>query len=97
MTDPTNSNAQIAAHTLANLGFYRAIDWQQTIDGHWLARFRRRDLLVTLLLEGKRLTIAMTDRTDLTIPARFPKGATEVAQVVVDAGVSCQFRPEGIL
>lgn len=96
MTAPTNSNVALAQLKLEQLGFVQAIGWQQTIDGGQIARWRRDDLLATLLLEGRRLTIAFTDRTSFTIPCTVPVGAKRTAEALGVAGVVCQFKPEGV-
>lgn len=96
MTPPTNSNVQIAILTLERLGFALSIGWQQTLDGGKLARWRHGDLLATLLLEGRRLRIALTSATDHRVPCQVPEGAHVVAQALVDAGVVCTFKPEGV-
>jgi hypothetical protein len=94
---PTNSNALIATITLENLGFDLAITWQQTVDGGQIARWRRGDLMATLILQGKRLTVVISSATDHSIPVIVPEGARDVANALNDAGVVCQFRPEGVL
>ena len=97
MNAPTNSNAQIATITLENLGFDLAITWQQSVDGGQIARWRRGDLMATLILQGKRLTVVFSSATDHSIPAIFPEGATDVAKALNDAGVVFVAKPEGVL
>lgn len=96
MSAPTNSNALIATITLENLGFDLAITWQQTVDGGQIARWRRGDLLATLVLQGRRLTVVVSSATDHTIPAIFPEGARDVANALTDAGVVFLAMPEGV-
>ena len=96
MTPPTNSNTQVATLRLEQLGFVQAIGWQQTIDGGQIARWRRGDLLATMLLEGRRLTVALTSASDHTIPCKAPAVARDIARALVTAGVVCQFKPEGV-
>jgi hypothetical protein len=96
MTAPINSNSQIAILTLERLGFVKAIGWKPLIDGGRLARWRKDDLLATLVLEGRRLSIALTSATDHRVPCQVPTGANAVAQALNDAGVVCGFRPEGV-
>jgi hypothetical protein len=96
MTPPTNSNCLLAQLKLEQLGFVQAIGWQQTIDGGQIARWRKDDILVTMLLEGRRLTIAVTDRTSFTIPCKVPTGAKRIAEALLGTGVVCQFKPEGV-
>ena len=95
MSAPTNSNALIATITLENLGFDLAINWQKTVDGGQIARWRRGDLMITLNLQGKRLTAVFLSATDHSIPAIFPEGATDVAKSLTDAGVVFLAMPEG--
>lgn len=97
MNAPVNSNALIATITLENLGFDLAINWQQTVDGGQIARWRRGDLMATLILQGKRLTVVFSSATDHSIPAIFPEGATVVAKALTDAGVVFLPKPEGVL
>lgn len=80
MTAPTNSNSQIATIELESLGFDLAIGWQQTVDDGQIARWRRGDLMATPLLEGRRLTVALTSASDTTIPTRAPIGAAAAAK-----------------
>jgi hypothetical protein len=97
MTASINSNSQIAILTLERIGFVQAIGWKPLIDDGRLARWRNDDLLATLVLEGGRLIIALTSATDHRVPCQVPEGANAVAQVLVDAGVVCGFRPDGVL
>ena len=97
MNQPTNSNARIATLKLEGLGFVQAIHWQQTIDGGQIARWRRGDLLATLILDGRKLTIAITSASDHTIPCKVPAGAKAVARALSDAGVVFVAKPEGLL
>ena len=97
MSAPTNSNALIATITLENLGFDLAITWQQTVDGGQIARWRRGDLMATLILQGKRLTVVFSTATDHSIPAIVPEGSTDIAKSLTDAGVVFVARPEGVL
>lgn len=96
MTAPTNSNVALAQFKLEQLGFVQAIAWQQTIDGGQIARWRRDDLLATLILDGRKLTIALTDRTSFTIHCTVPTGAKRIAEALAVAGVVGQFKPEGV-
>jgi len=84
---PIHTNAQIAALKLERLGFTLAIDWQSTIEG-CMARWRRRDTFVTLILEGKRLTVVTTNATDHRHGAPEPSDGREVVQALEDAGVT---------
>jgi hypothetical protein len=61
------------------------------------ARWRRVDLLATVILQGKRLTVAFSSATDHSIPAIFPECATDVAKALADAGVVFLAKPEGVL
>jgi len=97
MSAPTNSNAMIATIMLENLGFDLAINWQQTVDGGQIARWRRGDLMTTLILQGKRLTVVFSSATDHSIPAIFPEGATDVAEALADAGVVFVAKPEALM
>ena len=97
MNAPTNSNARIATITLENLGFDLAINWQQTVDGGQIARWRQGDLLSTLIQQGKHLTVVFSSAEDHTIPAIVPEGATDVAKALTDAGVVFVAKPEGVL
>lgn len=97
MTPPKNSNVELATLRLEQLSFAPAIRWQQTIAGSFIARWRRDDLLATLILDGRKLTIALTSRTDFSVPCKVPKGAKTIAQSLVDAGVVFVAKPEGVL
>lgn len=97
MNASTNSNAFIATITLENLGFDLAITRQQTVDDGQIARWRRGDLMATLILQGKRLTVVFFIATDHSIPAIVPEGATDVAKALTDAGVVFVAKPEGVL
>ena len=87
----------VATITLENLCFDLAITWQQTVDGGQIARWRRGDLMATLIFQGKRLTVVFSSATDHSIPAFVPEGATDVAKALTDAGVLLMAKPEGVL
>lgn len=97
MTPPKNSNVELATLRLEQLSFARAIGWQQTINGSFIARWRRDDLMATLILEGRKLTIAWTSSSDFSVPCNPPVGARTIAQSLVDAGVTFTANPEGVL
>ena len=97
MTAPTDSNVQLAALNLERFGFVQAIGWQKMPHGGHVARWRRGDLLATLALQGRCLTVAFTDRTVHTIPCKPPVGAGRIAQAIAAAATVCEFRPEGVL
>lgn len=97
MNQPTNSNARIATLKLEGLGFVQAIPWQQIVDGGHIARWRRGDLMATQILQGRRLTIALTSASNHSIPSVIAEGAPEVAQALNDAGVVFVAKPEGLL
>ena len=97
MSAPTNANVLIATITLENLGFDLAIIWQQTVDGGQIARWRRGDLMATLIFQGKRLTVVFSSATDHSIPAFVPEGATGVAKALTDAGVVFVAKAEGLM
>jgi hypothetical protein len=61
------------------------------------ARWRRGDLMATLIFQGKRLTVVFSSATDHSIPAFVPEGATDVAKALTDAGVLLMAKPEGVL
>lgn len=96
MTAPANSNCLLAQLKLEQIGFVQAIPWQQTIDGGQIARWRKDNLLATLLLEGRRLTIALTDRTSFAIPCKVPTGAKRIAETLAVVGVTFNAKPEGV-
>ena len=96
MNQPANSNCRLAQLKLEQLAFVQAIGWQQTIDGGQIARWRRGDLLATLVLEGRRLTIALTSASNHSIPSVIAEGAPEVAQALNDAGAVFVAKPEGV-
>jgi|AntAceMinimDraft_1070359.scaffolds.fasta_scaffold74677_2 hypothetical protein len=87
MKPPIDTNAQIAALKLERLGFMLTIGWQSTIKG-CMARWRRLDTFVTLILEGKRLTVVTTSATDHRHGAPEPSDGHEVVQALEDAGVT---------
>jgi len=91
-----SANLTIAMLTLDRLGFQLSIDWQ-ALPEEDISRWRRRDLLVTLISRRRRLTMAFSSATDMTIPCRIPSDARKVAQALSDAGVVCTFRPEGVI
>lgn len=90
----TNSNTQLAILTLEHLGFSKSIDWQQAPD-YQIARWRRGDLLVTLLLRCTRLTLAFTSATYLSVPTQRPLGMAKAVEALMSAGVVFKAMPEG--